>query len=342
MCLYTRQKNAQVAKQDIRVLKYLNKIGTDSYESPCQHTSVAIGKVMTAKPDKPQLSEYDKDVWDNQVYALNGGAIHAKLSEDDSYGNCCKVAIIPKGTEYRTDPFGHEIAAAKMKITDEDGSNKSIGTAFWEDILDNAPEINGIRVGDYLLDSGGFQHPKKGRKRNHLVGIVVGFHDDQPLIAALDRFQEPFDTKYDSNIGSCTSDRDKAIKLFNGREVTQKYKEQYAGKDGNAERFRAFEACINYRKNKKEEWYYGAFGEVTTMLNNALYINAAWHITGIGFEMGGEWYSSCSEYSSSDSWGCYLGSCQVYCNWGNKDDRDRFVPFLAYSPKEKKKQLEVR
>lgn len=328
-------KEPQVAKRDIVVLKYLTTDG-DNYKTPCQNTRVNLNEMLDAK-GAVNLKHYDNDRFGNEVLALNGGMVNAKLSENGDYGNCCKLAVIPKGTKYRVDPFGLEIAAERMLITDKDGSNEAMGTAFWEEILENAPEVNGIRVGDYMLESGKFVHPSK-KMKGKVRGIVAGFHEDKPLIVALEVFQEPFDTQYSSKIGEHTGETSDTIKLFNGQEITKKYKDEYAGKDDNAKRFKAFEVCINYRKDKNEEWYYGAFGEVTTMLNNAIFLNAAWHITGLGFELNTSgWYSSCSEESSHGSWSCYLNGGRVYCYWYYKGYSYRVVPFFASQTKSKSK-----
>ena len=116
-----------------------------------------------------------------------------------------------------------------------------------------------------------------------------------------------------------------AIKAFNGRSITKKYKE---GSRDN--RFEAFEACINYRKDKDEEWYFGALGEIATMINNCIYLNAAHQITGLGFIIAGEWYHSCSEGSYSCSLYCSLICNQVKCCWGYKNSELRIVPFLSH------------
>jgi hypothetical protein len=149
-------------------------------------------------------------------------------------------------------------------------------------------------------------------------------------------FREKWDTKYDSRIGEHTSG-EKAMKLFNGREVTAQYQKQTDGKD--KERFAAFERCINYRKDKKEDWYFGSLGETMTMLDNAVYLNAAHMITGLGFIINTDyWYWSCSEYCSDYLWGCRLSRGRVFCLWDDKCRTSRIVPFYA-STQAKKKSL---
>lgn len=337
MCLYIRDKKPQVAKKDIVVLKYLKQVD-GRYESPCQGTPVTLGKLMVAQPDTPHISYECKDLYDRELSSMGGGVIHAKLSESDDYGNYCAKAIIPKGTEYWIDPFGTEIAARQMLITEEKGSNESADIQLFKEILESAPEKNGIRVGDYQMIDDSFVRPTKRIAKTKVRGIVCGFYEDgSPIICALEMFREVWDTDHNSKIEEHTS-WGKAMKLFNGREVTAQYKKQIKGKD--KERFGAFERCINYRKDKKEDWYFGSLGETMTMLDNAVYLNAAHMITGLGFIINTNyWYWSCSGSDSGGSWGCGLGSGRVGCCWGYKGCTCSFVPFYA-STQEKKKESE--
>jgi hypothetical protein len=327
MCLYIRDKQPRVAKRDIVVLKYLRQVGK-RYESPWQGTPVTLGKLMVARPDTPYISYECKDLYDKEIFSMGGGVIHAKLSESDDYSNYCAKAIIPKGTKYWIDPFGTEIAAMQMLITEEKGTNESVDIWLFKEILKSAPEKNGIRVGDYQMIDDSFVHPTKRIAKTKVRGIVCGFYEDgSPIICALEMFREVWDTDCSSKIGEHTSWK-KAMKLFNGREVTAQYKKQIKGKD--KERFGAFERCINYRKDKKEDWYFGSLGETMTMLDNAGYLNAAHNITGLGFNINTDyWYWSCSEYDSWRSWGCGLRSGRVGCGWFYRDYTRSIVPFYA-------------
>ena len=336
MCLYIRNRKPRVAKRDIVVLKYLQKEGEryPRYSSPCQGTPVTLGKLMVAQPETPHISRWGKDLYDREISSIEGGVIHAKLSESNDYGNYCAKAIIPAGTEYWIDPFGTEIAAKQMLITEERGSNESVDIQLFKEILEDAPEKNGVRVGDYQMTDDSFVHPTKKIAKTKVRGIVCGFYEDgSPIVCALEMFREKWDTKYDSRIGEHTS-WEKAMKLFNGREVTAQYQKQIDGKD--KERFAAFERCINYRKDKKEDWYFGSLGENMTMLDNAVYLNAAHMITGLGFIIDTEgWYWSCSEYDSKNSWDCYRGRSRVHWYWNCKGSAFRVVPFYASTNKKK-------
>ena len=326
MCLYLRDKKPRVAKEDITVLKYV-KVNDKVITSPLQNTTIPVNEVLTAYPNKADIFPYGKDMFGNDVYSLNAGAIHAKLIKD-GFSECeCRKAIIPAGTDYWVGVRGDDIAARSMIITDIDwdnGDNK-VPSSIFEEILENAPEVNGVRIGDYLLENGGYTRPRKGLSEDEVVGIVAGFHEGEPIIAALTFFVGAYaDRIYGSKFGEYYNINKDAIKAFNGISITKRYRDGFK-----ADRFEAFEACINYRNDKDEKWYLGAAGEVATMLDNCIYLNAAHHITSLGFLMGGEWYNSCTEGGRDYYWGCYLDNGKVRCRWYYKDDKNKIVPFLS-------------
>lgn len=329
MCLYIRDKEPRVAKKDIVVLKYLKKENEQFY-SPWKGTPVTIGKVLVAYPSEPNITFSATDNFGREISEIGGGAIHAKLFEDSNYSSCCNYcakAIIPKGTKYWVDSFGTEITAEKMLITEEAGNNDVLDDSLAREILASAPEVNGIRIGDYQMTDDSFVHPKKSIAKTKVRGIVCGFYENgEPIICALEMFREVWDRQYDSKIGGHTS-LQAAIKLFNGKEVTRKYiQKEYEDKL----RFGAFERCINYRKDKGEEWFLGALGETITMLDHAIYLNAAYRITGLGFIINiNNWYWSCSEDDSGFSWSCVLYKEEVDFGWVDKSFIDKVVPFYA-------------
>ena len=325
MCLYLRDKKPRVAKEDITVLKYVKVYGK-LIISPLQNTVIHANEVLTASPDKADIFCLGKDLFDNDTYTLNGGAIHAKLIKG-GFSDCeCRKAIIPSGTEYWVSVRGDEIAARSMIITDVDwdnGDNK-VSDCIFEEILENAPEVNGVRIGDYLLESGGYTRPRKRLSEDEVVGIVAGFHEGEPIITALTYFGTAFDKMFDSSFGFFYASVNDVIERFDGRCITEEYKV-----DKRNNRFEAFEACINYRKDKDEKWYLGAAGEVATMLDNCIYLNAAHHITGLGFLICNEWYNSCSEKNGECSWKCSACCDRVSCCTDIKRHQQRTVPFLS-------------
>lgn len=331
MCLYIRDKQPRVAKRDIVVLKYLKRY-KEGFLSPCQCTPVTLGEILVASPSEPDITPYSIDSFGREISEINGGVIHAKLFEDsnyDNYCNYCAKAIIPKGTKYWIDSFGLEIAAERMLITEEVGSNDVLDDSLAREILASAPEVNGIRIGDYQMIDNSFVHPKKSIAKTKVRGIVCGFYDDnKPIICAIETFMEVWDSQHNSEIGEHT-DLSVAMKLFNGKEVTRKYiQRNYKDKS----RFGAFERCINYRKYKGEEWYFGNLGETMTMLDNAIYLNAAHKITGLGCIITtNKWYWSCSERVFIFSWACRLDEGRVFCDYDYKDGKYTVVPFYASS-----------
>lgn len=324
MCLYIRNKKPRVAKRNIVVLKYLSKKDNKFY-SPCQGAEVKLGEVLKAYPTTPNISNYNTDVYNRRISSLKGGAIHAKLCEDNEYGNYCAKAIIPKGTKYWLNSFGTEIAAERMLITEEKGNNDVIDNSLAREILATAPEVNGVRIGDYQLIDDSFIHPKKSIAKTKVRGIVCGFYENgNPIICALEVFLEVWDEDCDSKIGNHIS-YSEAMRLFNGKGITRKYiKKKYKDKS----RYGAFERCINYRKDTGEKWFFGSLGETMIMLDNAIYLNAAHKITGFGFvfnDTGRYW--SCSEASYSCFWYCNLFGYSVCCYWSYKNHVYRVVPF---------------
>ena len=329
MCLYLRDKKPRVAKEDITVLKYVN-VDDNVITTPYQRIKIPVNEVLTAFPNKVGVESCGTDLLGNNIYSLDRGAIHAKLIKgglSELSGYECRKAIIPAGTEYWVSVHGDEIAARSMIITDiewDDGDNK-VSESVFEDILENAPDVDGVRIGDYLLENGDYTKPRKGLTEDEVVGIVAGFHEGEPIIAALTFFVGAYaDRIYGSKFGEYYNINKDAIKSFNGISITKRYRDGFK-----ADRFEAFEACINYRKDKDEEWYLGAAGEVATILDNCIYLNAAHHITGLGFLIGDEWYNSCTEGGRDYSWGCFLGNGKVRCRWYYKDDKNRTVPFLS-------------
>ena len=325
MCLSLREKQPRVAKKDITVLKYV-RVCDNFITSPYRHNKIPVNEVMTASPKKEEIDFFGIDLLGNNSYYLSGGAIHAKLIKDGLSEFECRKAIIPAGTEYWVSVYGDEIAARSMIVTDinwDTGDNK-VSESLFEEILENAPEINDVRIGDYLLENGNYTRPRKGLSEDKVVGIVAGFHEGKPLIVALKSFICAYDRLNNSRIEEHYNISKDAIKAFNGRSITKKYKE-----GSRCYIFEAFEACINYRKDKDEEWYFGAAGEVATMINNCIYLNAAHQITGLGFIIGGEWYKSCSECTYEDSFDCRLYDSRLFCDWRYKCKKGIIIPFLA-------------
>ena len=327
--MYSRNREPMVAPYDIKVLKYLRKRNT-GVVTPCQEAPVTFDKPLVAYPSIPQWRYEYRDNYGRKIYSIGAGVVHAKLTSSSDYGNFCVEAIIPKGTRFWTDSFGDDIVAEKLVVTTKEVSVKRplISPELAEIILKSAPQRNGIRVGDYQLTDDTFVSPKKGIQAKEVRGQVCGFYKNgTPMICAVERLEAVWDNKYGTRTTTPTShNSEEAQKLFNGKEITGLVKEKYPD-DKDLE---AFQTCTNYRKNEGENWFFGALGEVMKMLDNALYLNAARAITGIGFVIDRQyWYWSCSEGGSSDSFCCGLDSGMVYKDWSYKFSRYCVVPFFA-------------
>lgn len=334
MCLYTKTKKPRVAKRDIIVRKYLNK-DSEGFCTPCQNARVKLDETLVPNRSKPQIDEFGKDNFNKVYYEINGGVIHAKTLPSRSYGSYCKQAIIPKGTKYWIHSFGLEVAAEKLFITSKDGDNCNL-EALWREILEDAPDTGyGLKIGDIILEDGTSVSPFDYKDGG--IAIVCGSHEGKPLVCALEFIKSTWSKCYNTT-GKILS-REDAIKAFNGRTLTKNYKEN------NTCNIEAFDVCINYRKDHKDEkWYCGALGEVMTMLDNSMYLTAASNLIGVDLDFNSNWFWSCSERSTDDAWRCGLCDGDVRCCWGYKYGTYRFVPFLAYKPKEqesfiKKKQI---
>lgn len=297
-----------------------------------------FGKKLVALPET--RTSWDREGADNygrQIFSIGAGVIHARLVPTGGISCCCKKAIIPKGTEFWMDPFGNDIAAKSMIITDEDvdTSNWAIPEVLIQLILKSAPESNGVHVGDYQLTNNSFVSPSADLPKEEVRGQVCGFYKDgSPIICGLERLEAAWDSKR-RQLGKQYSTYDEAWQAFNGREITNEYLKQHTEDKG----FEAFHLCSTYREEYGEEWFFGALGEIAAMLDNSLYLNAARAVTGLGYYITGEyWYWSCSERDGLGPFYCGLGYFMVYRGWYCKDCRCSVVPFFA-SQREKKKQL---
>lgn len=321
MCLITTEPYYRIAKEDISVIKYV--IRSDGViKTPYIKVKIPINKIMKASSEKEEAKFLIKDILNNDMYSISEGAIHAKLIVDNftQIPFELRKAIIPAGTKYWISSDGIEIAAKEMIVTDQvfvkeiDRSSENI----FKEILSNAPKFNNIRVGDYLLENGEYVKPQKNLSKNDIVGIVVGFSNKKPLIAALSSFlcnsKTPI-TRYYNTI-------DMSNIVFNGKEITELYIKE------NNNKLEAFEICTNYRKEKGENWYFGSIGEIITMLNNIKYINAANQIAGIEFNILNSWICSCSKFKYDNVWCCshYYGT--LYTCITSINTQLKLIPFL--------------
>ena len=332
MCLYTKQQKPLVAKRDIICLKYLYKDSSYFY-TPYQHVRVRLDKEFTPNSDEVNIKYNSKTIFGEEIFNIGDGVIHARLIPTDDISDCCKKAIIPKGTEYYLSALGDEIAARTMIITSEE-VNEVVDEGFLEDIIDNAPSEKGVYVGDYLLEDGSYARPNK--LDSFPIGQVVGFYKHKPLIAAVDILQGVWDKKNRERKRSVKKVDDTGLRQvatqFNGEAVTKKVMSKI-----NKDDFMAFTLCHEYHSDCNEQWYLPAVGEMVTMLNNIMYINAARKLSKVGLliEKGPFWTSS--KFVTNHSWYCELGIYDADVDWASKNCSYNIIPFLASSNKLRKK-----
>ena len=72
-----------------------------------------------------------------------------------------------------------------IKDVNWNNADDKASESLFEKILENAQEVNGIRIADYLLESGEFTKPQKGLSEDEVVGIVVGFHNHWSVLINL-------------------------------------------------------------------------------------------------------------------------------------------------------------
>ncbi len=295
MCLITRDVKPRIAKQDIVVLKYLRLVD-NQYYTPFFYTPVTLDKMLIPNRGTPDMST-SRYALGEKLIIIQGGVIHATLIKNNPIFGFTFKAIIPKGTKYWIDICGNDIASEKILITKELANESNINNSLAKEILKDSPEINGIKVGDYQMIDNSFIHPTESIQETKARGIVCGFYEGgKPIICALKKFR----TNWSNRHFSLKEESDyNDIKLFNGKEITQKYIQLKNDHINSG----AFNKCINYRKDKGENWFFGSYREVLTMAENAIYLNAAHKITGLGFRFKtSQYYWSSSEKNIDASW----------------------------------------
>lgn len=126
MCLYTKQKRAQVAKKPITIYKYLkceclHGLNSARYETPYMHTRVS-GDIIDGKKSMEASGIEFFEHYDN-LYCITMGFIHGFTSKQMAldkkpFAGCVLFKCeIPAGTEYyrSLSEFG-EICAKKINF----------------------------------------------------------------------------------------------------------------------------------------------------------------------------------------------------------------------------------
>ena len=322
MYLYTRNKEPKIAKRDIKVIVCLRNFETH-YETLSDNERVEFGKPITAKcngyPTESDNKAYQTDITYpcKPMYIVCNEGIHALVHDMPSKTYDLFKGIIPKGTEYWTDHMGLEIAARKMIVTDEAAE---IDTDYLKDVLDGAPERNGIHVGDILTEDNKFVRPYD--KPTSHVGTVCGFYDDcTPMICAPDTFIGHWHSWLDWYGGDILTG-EQAANAFNGKEMTER--------NMACMKYGAFNECARYGDGK---WFLPSTGEMMTMLDNTLYLDAAHTLSGTGFSPNDHtFFLTATESSPKESFICILLGVGVFIETRPKSCDATVVPFRKWKP----------
>lgn len=118
MCLYIKDRKPLIAKEDIKVKKYL-RLFEGKYISPYYRQVVPEDGIMIPEESLPQI--YPKIYSSFGRYELTSGVIHSFKPSRFVFGEWSKEgfifdAIIPKGTAYYegTDNYGNKSYASRV------------------------------------------------------------------------------------------------------------------------------------------------------------------------------------------------------------------------------------
>lgn len=325
MCLTTNHKAPLIASKDIKVYKHVSEITPEKAQSPYQGTWFELNKEFVAQPSYTQLSPYDEEMWD-----INGGAIHACLWPVFDRGRCLE-AYIPKGTEYWCGVDKSTICAKKLFVTDKEvmpedcaGLDEEIALAVYSKAPRNP---KGVKIGCFLSCNNTYMSATLAAScsKESILGVVVGFNNDKPIVADIQNFMKSISI---DNIGSdkldkCIPKRNEAIKDMEGYEHFKAWKETCKN---NSERYEAYNAVAKLSKNH----YIPALGEMALIWSNLIYIAAGCSLAGLACPLAiDHWYWTSTECFPGSCWRSQLLSIGNY--WGPyyKHTHYKMVPFVA-------------
>lgn len=182
--LYTKLDRPLVAKGDILCYKFLYP-EEHKWSTPLMHMDIAFDEVLT--PERMHRCKnkeiYTEDMLGDKVYACTEGFFHSYARCLDpmlpAYRHCeCFLAIIPQGTEYYVSWDGNDILVASKRIiiTEERADSTEISISLLQDIVENAPFMQGHMIGDFLLKNGSFvSYLEVKRRKQKIIGQVAGF-----------------------------------------------------------------------------------------------------------------------------------------------------------------------
>ena len=323
MCLTTGRLKPSIAKQDIYVVKQLNRSG-DKYVTPHTGTVVELNEDIEAKGSSEISTESRSEI--------TGGYIHAYPINRGKTDYRGFLAYIPAGTEYFIDDNMETICAKKLHITDEriesgdkpdklfsEENFKATYEPFIETLLDSE-----TKQGYYLLSDHTYVSPTDltREQKSKAIAFVADANDHGKAIIALTEKSYPW--KKSSHTQEETfrryTDYDTAIADFDGEGNTKNATESDEFKK-NPSDFPAFKYVNEFTTDgtKKGDWYIMSPGQWKKLLLRkfGLY-NASVQLTGVGETLRG-WYWASAEGSQGSAWGCYTRSATVryFDKWGS-------------------------
>ena len=334
MCLYISNKTALKAKKDITVYKYVEECNGSYFTAFC-NTKVKTNETLVPDTELEIRNCCRK-------YCIEGGAIHAYLTNIDSRLNCiCLKAIIKKGTEYYVQDDFKEIAAKELYITDEVITEK-VTTPDFKYVLEDYISVmndesfmnkDGVKVGYYMLSDKTFVSPLESFDHSKAIGIVAFFNkNDEPVIVSLDEEHLPWLTEYSMKNKVCSKIEDPEND-FDGKKHTY---DIVASKDYDPNKFKAVAYCTYYETygTKRGDWYLGSVGEMINVAKNVAIINLSISYTGVGIPLKMKWVWTSSESprgGCSCAWDCLLASGRCADRYDFRNGKSYVRPLYKYS-----------
>lgn len=160
MCLFTTKLEPYIAKEDIMVYKELKR-DFMGYKSPMTNYPIELDTTIIPEGD-------------SKAPFIKSGYIHASIRPRKDYSCVCKVAYIPKGTEFYMADSMASIAAKKLYVTSTDSYNAEellTESQFAPYVIDDYNSI--LRIGDLVTIDNKILHLEEWEYQR-IKGIYAG------------------------------------------------------------------------------------------------------------------------------------------------------------------------
>lgn len=203
MCLITRFEKPFVAKNDIKVYKFIerrniNPDGSYVYLTPSMKMEVELGKEIKPETNDNGIPWAKDSNGITNRWCYESGWIHSTI-QPYSYLSIydCVISVIPKGTEYVIDSFGESVCSRRLLLGDEilpkEKLSKEVissySTILWYDLVSNIPKDK-VSEGWIVIDFLGEErlvHPSKVDYINNIdmvKGIVYEVDEKEGICKA--------------------------------------------------------------------------------------------------------------------------------------------------------------